>query len=59
VKESYLSTEYPFAIADTGAVASMIGKEYLNKIMSILSPQKVPIERNKPNTIHKFGIVVE
>jgi hypothetical protein len=43
VKESYLRTEYPFAIVDTGAVASMIGKEYLNKTMSILSLKKVQI----------------
>jgi hypothetical protein len=59
VNESYLSTEYPFAIVDTGAVASMFGKEYLNKIISILSLQKVPIESNKPSTIHKFGIIGE
>jgi hypothetical protein len=36
VKESNLSTECPFAIVDTSAVASMIGKEYLNKVMSTL-----------------------
>jgi hypothetical protein len=53
VEESYFSAELPFAIVDTGAVASMIAKR-VSRQNNVLAESSN--WNGAPNSLHKFGV---